>query len=231
MGSSAVRPIVIASNGSIVPLSSTGPHTSPSRLDYRGYDHITWYVGNAKQAASYYITRLGFSPLAYRGLETGSQYVASHVVSNGRATFVLSSPIRSPSEHGGTVPDSDAQLIEEMYSHLTKHGDAVKDVAFEVDNVRAVYEQAIANGAGSVQQPITLADKVDGDIVTAVIRTFGNTTHTLVNRSSYHGAFLPGYHPATAADPIAQYLPDVPLEVIDHCVGNQGWNEVESACE
>ena len=81
----------------------------------------------------------GFSPLAYRGLETGSQYVASHVVSNGRATFVLSSPIRSPREHGGTIPDSDAQLIEEMYSHLTKHGDAVKDVAFEVDDVGAVY--------------------------------------------------------------------------------------------
>ncbi len=231
MDSSTGRPIVIASNGSIVPLSSTEPPISPSNLSYRGYDHVTWYVGNAKQAASYYITRMGFSPLAYRGLETGSQYIASHVVSNGHATFVLTSPIRSPGDHEGTIPDNDAQLLEEIHSHLTRHGDAVKDVAFEVDNVRAVYEKAIANGARSVQQPTTLTDKVDGEAVTAVISTFGNTTHTLVERSNYQGAFLPGYHPAKTADPLAQYLPEVPLKTIDHCVGNQDWNEVESACE
>lgn len=37
--------------------------------EYVGFDHILWYVGNAKQAASYYITRMGFKPIAYRGPE------------------------------------------------------------------------------------------------------------------------------------------------------------------
>jgi 4-hydroxyphenylpyruvate dioxygenase len=32
------------------------------------------------QAASYYCMRLGFEPLAYQGLETGSRKVAAHVV-------------------------------------------------------------------------------------------------------------------------------------------------------
>lgn len=231
MAPSAVDPTIIASDGSILPLSSTTSPTGSSNLNYRGYDHITWYVGNAKQAASYYITRMGFGLLAYRGLETGSRYIASHVVSNGHVTFVLTSPIRSSRDDGGTMRDSDAQLLEEIHSHLTRHGDAVKDIAFEVDNVSAVYEKAIANGAGSVQQPTMMRDKVDGEVMTAVIKTYGDTTHTLVERSKYHGAFLPGYRSATKADPVAQFLPAVPLEVIDHCVGNQDWNQMESACE
>ena len=44
--------------------------------------HITFWVGNAKQAASYYTTRFGFEYLAYKGLETGERKVASHVVRN-----------------------------------------------------------------------------------------------------------------------------------------------------
>ncbi|KAI4127194.1 MAG: hypothetical protein LQ347_004697 [Umbilicaria vellea] len=211
MAPSAVNPTITASDGSIVPLSPAASPRSPPNLDYRGYDHITCL-------------------LAYRGLETGSRYLASHVVSNGHVTFVLTSPIRSPSDYEGTDSDVDAQLLKEVHAHLTKHGDAVKDVAFEVDNVRAVYEKAIGNGAESVQQPTILRDKVDGEVVTAVIRTYGDTTHTLVERSRYQGVFLPGYCPATTADPIAQYLPNVPLEMIDHCVGNQGWNQLESAC-
>lgn len=49
------------------------------KAGYVGYDHMTWYVGNAKQAAAYYITRLGFEPKAYHGMETGSRTVTSHV--------------------------------------------------------------------------------------------------------------------------------------------------------
>lgn len=44
------------------------------------FDHITFYVGNAKQAASYYTTRMGFEPAAYQGLETGHRQFVRHVV-------------------------------------------------------------------------------------------------------------------------------------------------------
>jgi 4-hydroxyphenylpyruvate dioxygenase len=37
----------------------------PATAVYQAFDHILWYVGNAKQAASYYVTRMGFKHVAY----------------------------------------------------------------------------------------------------------------------------------------------------------------------
>ena len=192
---------------------------------------MTWYVGNSKQAASYYVTRMGFSIVAYSGLETGSRSLASHVVSNGAATLVLVSPIRAATDLDPNTPLPERKLLDEVYRHLAQHGDGIKDVAFEVDNVRAVYDRAIAQGAVSVHEPRQLIDDNDGEVVSATIKTFGDTTHTLVNCSRYSGSFMPGYRSVTAVDPINQFLPNVPLEVIDHCVGNQDWAQMEAACE
>lgn len=41
-------------------------------------------MGNAKQAASYYTTRLGFELYAYQGLETGSRKFAKYVVKQNK---------------------------------------------------------------------------------------------------------------------------------------------------
>ena len=90
-------------------LGSSPPSTTPatfapsstqteSTLDYRGYDHVHWYVGNAKQAATYYIARMGFHKVAFRDLSTGSRAIASYAVRNGSVTFVLTSPLRSASQ-------------------------------------------------------------------------------------------------------------------------------------
>ncbi len=35
-------------------------------LRFIRFDHIEWWVGNAQQAASFYCTRLGFEPIAYK---------------------------------------------------------------------------------------------------------------------------------------------------------------------
>lgn len=32
---------------------------------FLGFDHVTLYVGNALQASSFYVSRLGFQPYAY----------------------------------------------------------------------------------------------------------------------------------------------------------------------
>ncbi|KAI9876147.1 MAG: hypothetical protein M1830_007251 [Pleopsidium flavum] len=225
MAPSAISPTILVSDGSSSPISAPRLRSSPG---YKGYDHVTWYVGNAKQAASYYITRMGFKHLAYRGLETGSRYIASHVVCNAGVTFVLTSPIRgsTSSERGHDVPEEDQRLLEEIHAHLASHGDAVKDVAFEVDDVRAVWSQAVANGAHNVQEPTLLRDKLDGEVLTATIKTYGDTTHTLIQDRGYKGVFLPGYRAATTQDPIAEILPEVALEAIDHCVGNQDWDQM-----
>jgi 4-hydroxyphenylpyruvate dioxygenase len=256
MAPSAITPPVLTPTSLTFP---TSEHTNGAVQDlpnFHGYDHISksniaildrfsgtltdfnpftaWYVGNAKQAASYYTTRLGFSTIAYKGLETGSRHTASYVVANGDIRCVLTSPIKSYTgleEHDPISPE-DRKLLKEIHEHLEKHGDAVKDVAFEVDNVEGVYRQAVEQGAVSVESTRRKSDE-DGSVTTAVIRTYGDTTHTLISRDSYHGVFLPGYKsiPGSKFDPLQRLLPSITLEAIDHCVGNQDWGQMEAACE
>jgi len=225
------NPSVITSNGSVVPLTSNGTAAPISHTGYKGYDHVHWYVGNAKQAASYYITRMGFRSLAYRGLETGHRITASHVVTNGLVTFILTSPLRSAQNSTVGLTKSEKALLQEIQNHLATHGDGVKDVSFEVDDVRAVYKAALENGAEIICAPTETEDK-DGKVVMATIKTYGDTTHTLIQRNEYKGLFLPGYGPPKIpVDPMEKFLPSVTLERIDHCVGNQDWDEMEKVCE
>lgn len=194
------------------------PQDTNQVASYKGYDNVHWYVGNAKQAATFYVTRMGFERVAYRGLETGSRVVASHVVRNGDVTFVLTSPLQSPDTKSTSLSEEDRQLLREIHDHLRAHGDAVADVAFEVDNVEAVFDAAVVKGAVKVSAPTTISDGF-GSVTYAKIRTYGDTTHTLVQRSQYQGAFLPGYRAVTETERSSKYLPQVNLMAIDHCVG------------
>jgi 4-hydroxyphenylpyruvate dioxygenase len=213
--------------------SLTSTHTaysSTSTPQYIGYHHITWIVGNAKQAASHYITRFGFSPLAIADLNTGSRSIASHVVANGNVIFVFQSPILAGKPRRGGNSGGEDGVLEEMYESLEQHGDAVKDVAFEVDDVRAVFEAAVARGAEGVREPWIMKDEF-GSVVMASVKTYGDTTHTFVQKDDYTGPFLPGYRAVTEVDPIVNLPPECPLEVVDHCVGNQDWDDMEDACD
>ena len=199
--------------------------------NFTGYDHTTWYVGNAKQAASYYNNLYGFKTIAYRGLETGSRYTASYVVANNDVRFVFTSPLRSAAylPEDEPISDSERELLREIHAHQERHGDAVKDVAFEVDNVEGVYYKAVAEGAVSIQPPKVLTDPEHGSVTTAVICTYGDTTHTLICRNNYSGPFLPGFR-AVHKKPSSIVMPEIPLTRIDHCVGNQDWDEMVAAC-
>lgn len=91
------------------------------------------WVGNAKQASSFYCTRFGFERVAYRGLETNHRDVVSYVLKQDKIFLVLQSPL-NPEE-------------QEMNSHLSKHGDGVKDVAFTVDDTIGIFKVTIYNEA------------------------------------------------------------------------------------
>lgn len=182
-----------------------GPKPESGR--FVSFDHCTYWVGNAKQAASYYCSRLGFERVAYKGLETNSRQIVSHVVRQGKIIFVFSSQLE---------PDNP----KEFGPFLSKHGDAVKDVAFEVEDLDAIFKRAVAQGAIVVREPYNETD-AEGTVRLATIRTYGDATHTFVDRSKYNGLFLPGFQTVTETDPINKIMPPCHLEFIDHIVGNQ----------
>lgn len=127
--------------------------------------------------------------MAYRGLETGSRCLASYVVTNGQARFVLTSCIRGLASLENDITHSEKKLAKEIHAHLEKHGDGVKDIAFEVDDARALYANVVAKGAMPVQEPVVLEDD-NGMVIIAVCNAYGDTTHTFVERRNYRGVFL-----------------------------------------
>ncbi|MFC6895910.1 4-hydroxyphenylpyruvate dioxygenase [Nonomuraea dietziae] len=164
-------------------------------------DAVVFAVGNAKQAAHYYSTAFGMRLVAYRGPENGSRDEVAYVLASGGARFELRSSVRP-----GT----------EMARHVAEHGDGVIDLAIEVPDVEAAYEHAVAQGARGLAAPYTMEDE-DGKVVIAAIATYGETRHTLVDRSNYSGVYLPGYR---AAEPITQPPAKRFFQAVDHCVGN-----------
>ena len=65
----AMAPSITPSNGSVTMLSAGSNTSQPSAnaavSGYQAFDHVLWYVGNAKQAASFYVVRMGFKHVAY----------------------------------------------------------------------------------------------------------------------------------------------------------------------
>src|SRR5215472_5028318 len=172
-----------------------------SGFDVTGMDAVVFAVGNARQAAHYYSTAFGMRCVAYRGPETGSRDEAAYVLESGQARFVLRGPVRA-----GTA----------LGAHVAAHGDGVTDLAMGVTSAEEAFEYATARGARAVAEPQTFEDE-HGKVVLARLATYGDTTHTLVERSNYSGPYLPGY---VAARPVVA-PPARPLFTqIDHCVGN-----------
>ena len=141
-----------------------------------GFDYCELYVGNAKQAAHFYRTALGFFPIAYCGLETGSRDRVSYVLKQNQIRFVLTSPLNNSSE---------------ISKHILNHGDGVKDVSFTVNDAEAAWKESTERGAKSIRKPQLLSDE-RGETIIATIEAFGDTNHTFVQRNNYKGVFLPG---------------------------------------
>ncbi|XP_076265537.1 4-hydroxyphenylpyruvate dioxygenase [Rhynchophorus ferrugineus] len=195
--------------------SYTNKGPKPTNGRFISFDYLQFYVGNAKQAASYYTTRLGFKPLAYKGLETGERKYASHVVQQNQIRFVFTSAYNSGDD--------------DFNNHLIKHGDGVKTVAFEVENLEGIVQRAKEQGA-EVVRDIWQESDFDGIVRFATIRTYGHTVHTFVDRSLYQGPFLPGFM-SVSDDSLSATLPPANLDFIDHVVGNQPDNQMESVAK
>jgi len=174
-----------------------------------GTDHVEFYVGNAKQAAYFYRAALGFSLTAWRGPDTGTRDRVSYVLEQGKIRFVLTSPLHP----AGPIAE-----------HILRHGDGVKTIALEVDDVEEAWRAATSHGARGVQEPALHRDE-RGTVKTASIALYGDTIHTFVERAAYQGIFMPGFARLDQPDPVAR---PAGLRSIDHMVGNVGWGEMNT---
>jgi len=163
-------------------------------------DHFELYTGNAKQATHYFCKSFGFELIGYKGPETGTKETVSYLLKQNKIYFVISSSLFS--DH-------------EISNFVQLHGDGVKDIALEVEDVEQAYKTAIERGAINIMPPKIYEDE-HGYVKKAIIGTYGDTQHSLIERKNYNGLFFPGFKPAEMKIPSNS----VGLIGVDHVVGN-----------
>jgi len=169
-----------------------------------GWDALVWSVGNATQTALFHQVVFGMDLVAYSGPETGNRDHQAYVLRSGAARFVVM---------GGVDPTSP------LLDHHRRHGDGVVDIALEVPDVDRCIAHARAQGATVLVDPHDVSDE-HGTVRTAAIATYGDTRHTLVDRSRYSGPYLPGYVSATSGYRRPEGEPKRLFQALDHVVGN-----------
>ena len=180
-------------------------------LPLLGTDYIELYVGDAKQAAHFYKSAMGFESFAYAGLETGLKDRVSYVVKQDKIRLVLTAPL---------IPGT------EISKHIETHGDGVKVVALWVEDAEQAWKETTTRGAESYLEPEIIEDE-NGIVKRSGIHTYGDTVHIFIERKNYNGTFLPGFKKWES-----DYNPEpTGLRYVDHMVGNVGWDEMKKWCE
>ena len=169
-----------------------------------GWDAVVWAVGNATQTTHFFMSAFGMDLVAYSGPETGNRDRKSYVLESGAVRFVI---------EGGVDPDS------EVVRHHAQHGDGIVDIALEVPDVDRCIAHAASQAATVLEEPHDVTDE-HGTIRRAAIATYGDTRHTLIDRSRYSGPYLPGYVARRSALVRPEGAPKRLFQALDHVVGN-----------
>jgi 4-hydroxyphenylpyruvate dioxygenase len=167
-----------------------------------GWDHLEWWVGNARAVTAWLCGGFGFEVAAYSGPETGREDRVSYVLRQGDVRFVVTA---------GLSPES------EVTRHVLTHGDGVRNLAWSVGDAIVAFETAERRGARVVAEPATVEGE-EGMVTTAAIATYGETNHVFVDRSNWHGSWGPQF--SSDRLPHAWRGSEVGLRSIDHVVGN-----------
>ncbi|MGI8701336.1 MAG: 4-hydroxyphenylpyruvate dioxygenase [Nocardioidaceae bacterium] len=169
-----------------------------------GWDAVVFVVGNATQVAHYYQSAYGMELIAYSGPETGNRDHKAFVLKSGSCRFVVK---------GGVSPDSP------LLDHHRAHGDGVSDIALEVPDVDKCVARAREMGATILQEPEDISDE-HGTVRAAALAAYGDTRHSLVDRSRYDGVYLPGYVARGSHYARPAGAPKRLFQALDHVVGN-----------
>ncbi len=192
----------------------------PTPLLLQDIDHVHYYVGNAKQAAMFYVQFFGFHLSQVRTISATSRDRASYLLTQGNIRLLLSTSLNASSP---------------LQQEVLRFGDGIKDIAFTVDDAQAAFDLAVSRGAHIAYPPVTDEDD-QGSITRAGIRTYGRVVHSFISRRGDYalnhmregGAFAPGYR-NVRHHPLNDYNARHPvgLRYIDHCVGNVPSGEMD----
>jgi 4-hydroxyphenylpyruvate dioxygenase len=169
-----------------------------------GWGALVWVVGNATQTAHFFQSAFGMELVAYSGPTTGNRDHHAFVLKSGAARFVVT---------GAYDPASP------LADHHRRHGDGIVDIALAVPDVDRCIAHAMAQGATVLEQPHDVTDE-HGTVRVATIAAYGDTRHTLVDRSRYSGPYLPGYVAQTSSYVPRDGAPKRLFQAVDHVVGN-----------
>jgi 4-hydroxyphenylpyruvate dioxygenase len=169
-----------------------------------GWDALVWVVGNATQTAHFLQSAYGMELVAYSGPETGNRDHHAFVLTSGAARFVVT---------GAYDPASP------LADHHRRHGDGIADIALGVPDVDTCIAHARATGATVLEEPHDRTDE-HGTVRLAAIATYGDTRHTLVDRSRYSGPYLPGFVARSSTFVKRPGAPKRLFQAVDHVVGN-----------
>jgi len=136
------------------------------------------------------------------------------VLEQNRVRFVLTTPL----DEGHFAAE-----------HIRKHGDGVRDIAFQVEDCDFAFDEAVKRGAKAVSAPADLTDEF-GTVRHAAIATYGDTIHSLIsyntnNGHNYSGVFLPGFREQKLAGKEAGIV------LVDHIVGNVELGKMNEWCD
>jgi 4-hydroxyphenylpyruvate dioxygenase len=128
----------------------------------------------------------------------------SYVLRSGAARFVL---------NGAVGPGSPLVAVH------GRHGDGICDIALQVPDVDNCIAHAREAGAVIAAEPYDVSDEF-GTVRLAAVAAYGDVRHTLVDRSRYHGPYLPGYVARSSALARPGARPGRMFQAVDHVVGN-----------
>lgn len=183
-------------------LSEAGEN--PKALAINRIDCIELYTGNMVQSVFFLKNAFGFAPFAYRGPLSGHRETEHVALKQGEVRLILSAASKLPH------PISD---------ELSQHGFTVKDIALEVPDCVAFFQEAVRRGAEAVEPPAEWSDQ-GGSVRRAQIKTYGNVVHSLVERKEYSSDFWPGYVPYDDLFPDEPPVEAAGIRAVDHVVGN-----------
>uniref|UniRef100_A0A914CRD6 4-hydroxyphenylpyruvate dioxygenase n=1 Tax=Acrobeloides nanus TaxID=290746 RepID=A0A914CRD6_9BILA len=109
--------------------------------------------------------------------------------------------------------------IVEIHEDLIVHGDFIKDVAFQVDDLHSIHQRIKEHNGDILSPPSKSSDECGSILVAKIGSCCGSLVHTLIQHIDYSGIFLPGYKPSSNFNLVSR-LDSIPVCGLDHVVEN-----------